>query len=83
LVQLQVAQTPLSDHRCYGLEAWRPLRPRILHIKEAASVVEQAWFFFFLIVTGGEENSPPEFHYIDNGVGPIMAHNTGEVTTRV
>ena len=44
LVQLQVAQTPLSDHRCYGLEAWRPLRPRILHIKEAASVVEQAWW---------------------------------------
>jgi len=38
---------------------------------------------FFLSVTGGEENSPPEFHYIDNGVGPIMAHNTGEVTTRV
>jgi len=32
--------------------------------------------FFFL-------NSPPEFHYIDNGVGPRMAHNTGEVTTRV
>ena len=45
LVQLQVAQTPFSDHRCYGLlEAWRPLRPRILHIKEAASVVEQAWW---------------------------------------
>ena len=44
LVQLQVAQTPLSGHRCYGLEAWRPLRPRILHIKEAASVVEQAWW---------------------------------------
>ena len=41
------------------------------------------FFYFFLTVTGGEENSPPEFHYIDNGVGPIMAHNTGEVTTRV